>query len=49
MAKKGVEDDEWINIENEVKSIYLIREEDIGYNLRTKVSFIDMMIKDIIE
>ena len=39
--KKDVEEDVWVDIENEVKSGYVIREEDIGYNLRTKVSFIE--------
>lgn len=38
--KKGVEDEDiWIDIENEVNSMYIVREEDTGYNLRTKVSF----------
>lgn len=38
--KKGVEDDEWVDIENEVESVYVIRDEDVSYNLRTRVTFI---------
>ena len=37
--RKGPEDELWENIDNENKSNYLIRKEDVNYNLRTKVTF----------